>query len=178
MQIDRRMLIAGSAAALVVGSNSAKAEVPVSYAPLMRQVMAMRWTGQSWTKSKAFEGGGFSTMLDMTFRLAEDWSFIGKSVEILTLENRDYAGTSTIWGSCWIRGDEAAVSITRSRFETGSTLPSPMSWGTFIADLRFANDTGRPGHFVLSGTMTSDQSGERASVQMIDNDSGAINPYR
>jgi hypothetical protein len=178
VHIDRRMLIAGSAAALVTGSTGARAEVPAAYAPLMRRVMAMRWTGKAWTKSNAFEGGGYSTMLDINFRLAEDWSFTGKSVEILTLENRDYAGTSAIWGSCWIKGDEAALTITGSRFESGSTLPSPLSWGTFNADLRFSNDSGRPGHFVLSGTMTSDQGGERSSVQMIDNDSGAINPYR
>ncbi len=169
MLTTRRSILAGAtAAALFSPTAPAAAIVQDRFHTLMRKVMGLTWIGQARTRSDQFAGGEFVSAIGMKFQLADDWSYRGIMMEQLNLEDTDYTGKFEISGECWTIGDDAGVSIYRMRLIDGTPLPSPMSWGTSTADMRFHNDSARPGHFALQGIMTSQGDGTKFRLNLTD----------
>ncbi|WP_374530244.1 hypothetical protein [Novosphingobium sp.] len=171
MLLNRRAMIAGSAAAaLLAPAAPASAIVQDRFQTLMRRVMGMTWIGTARTRSDQFVGGEFVSAIGMKFALAEDWSYRGIMMEQLNLDNSTYTGKFEISGECWTIGDDAGVSIYNMRLIEGSPLPSPYSWGPSKADMKFYNDSSRPGKFSLQGIMTSLEDGTKFTIALSNSD--------
>ncbi|MFM5922698.1 MAG: hypothetical protein ACKOPG_00740 [Novosphingobium sp.] len=146
----------------------ARAAVPDGFASLMRRVMALHWRGTGTFAADWVQGNQFVSQIEIDMQVDSDWDFTGQMAESFNLDGRRFAGTSRIWGNCWVVGSKAGLSITGMRNLSGDALPGNAGWSTSKGDLLFHNDSDRAGHFVLEGYLQDDTAPTRTRVFLID----------